>query len=90
MKKTTIMERNLLLWLPGALGFLAFIYGCQTIAREMSPGEMLYRAKCSSCHNIIEASRYEKEEWCLYIDEHGEKMTDEEKRMVLGYLAETD
>lgn len=84
------MERKLLLWWLGAIGFFALIYGCRTISREMSPGEMLYRAKCSSCHNVIAASRYDREEWRLYIDKYGKKMTDEEKRIVLEYLAKWD
>ena len=82
------MERKLLLWWLGAVGLLALIYGCRSTSREMSPSEMLYRAKCSSCHNVIEANRYEKEEWRIYIDEYGEKMTDEEKRIVLSFLAQ--
>jgi hypothetical protein len=69
---------------------LALIYGCRAISREMSPGEMLYRAKCSSCHNVIAASRYNREEWCLYIDKYGKKMVDDEKSMVLEYLANRD
>ena len=84
------MERKLLLWWLGAIGLLAFIYGCRTISREMSPDEMLYRAKCSSCHNVIAASRYDREEWRLYIDKYGKKMTDDEKRMVLEYLAKSE
>lgn len=61
-------------------------YGCQTMAAKMSDGEMLYLAKCSSCHNIIAPSSYDKEEWRLYVNKYGQEMTAEEKRIVLQYL----
>ena len=65
---------------------MIFVYGCVKIAKPMSDGQVLYRAKCSSCHNIIAPSRYDKEDWQLYLDKYGKKMTDEEKRAVLEYL----
>ncbi|NIP24063.1 MAG: hypothetical protein GWN67_10720 [Phycisphaerae bacterium] len=84
------MERKLLHWWFVAIGLLVLIYGCQTISREMSPGEMLYRAKCSSCHSVIATSSYDRQEWRLYIDKYGKKMTDDEKRIVLEYLVKPD
>jgi cytochrome c5 len=56
----------------------------------MSPGEMLYRAKCLSCHSVIAPGDHDEEEWRLYVDKYGKKMTDEEKRIVLGYLVAVD
>ncbi len=56
------------------------------MAKPMSDGQVLYLSKCSSCHNIIAPSRYDKEDWQLYLDKYGQKMTDEEKRAVLEYL----
>ena len=56
----------------------------------MSYGEMLYHAKYSSCHSIIEPSRHDKETWEIYVDEYGKKMTIEEKRVVLQYLVGFD
>ena len=80
------MEKKLLLWLSGAVGLFMLVYGCHNMATEMSDGEILYRAKCSSCHNIIAPSRYDKEKWHLYIDKYGQKMTDGEKELLLEYL----
>ncbi len=80
------MVKKLSLWLLGAIGLLALIYGCRNMAVEMSYGKMLYHAKCSSCHNIIEPSRHDEEIWHKYVDEYGRKMTIEEKRLVLQYL----
>ena len=65
---------------------MIFVYGCAMMAKPMSDGQVLYRSKCSSCHNIIAPSRYDKEDWQLYLDKYGQKMTDEEKRAVLEYL----
>ncbi len=84
------MVKKLLLWLLVAIGLVALSYGCQNMAVEMSGGEMLYLAKCSSCHNIIEPSHHNKETWEIYVDEYGKKMTDEEKQAVLQYLVDSD
>ncbi len=84
------MEKKVSLWLLGAIGLLALIYGCQNMAVEMRYSKMLYHAKCSSCHNIIEPSSHDKETWEIYVDEYGKKMTTEEKRAVLQYLVGSD
>ncbi len=60
------------------------------MAAEMSEGQVLYHAKCSSCHNIIEPSRHDKETWDIYVSEYGQKMTTEEKRSLLQYLVHAD
>ena len=74
----------------GGIGLIILVHGCGNIAKKMSAGEVLYRAKCSSCHNIIAPSRHDKELWRLYIDKYGEKMTAEEKQTVLRYLADSE
>jgi hypothetical protein len=56
------------------------------MAIEMNEGAALYSRKCSSCHNLIEPSRFGKEQWHLYIDKYGQKMTVEEKERLLYYL----
>ncbi len=84
------MKKKLLVWLFVLVGLFMLVYGCHDIAREMSDGEKLYLAKCSSCHNIIAPSRYDKEKWRLHIDKYGEKMTAEEKRRVLQYLTDSE
>ncbi len=84
------MVKKLLPWLLGAIGLVALSYGCQNMAVEMRYSKMLYHAKCSSCHNIIEPSSHDKETWEIYVDEYGKKMTTEEKRAVLQYLVGFD
>ena len=84
------MDKKLLLWLVGAVGLFALVYGCQNMAAEMSEGQALYHAKCSSCHNIIEPSRHDKETWDIYVSKYGQKMTGEEKGAVLQYLVGSD
>jgi len=80
------MDKKLLLWLVGAVGLFALVYGCQNMAAEMSEGQVLYHAKCSSCHNIIEPSRHNKETWDIYLSKYGQKITAEEKQLLLHYL----
>lgn len=84
------MEKKLSLWLLVAIGLVALSYGCQNMTVKMRYSKMLYHAKCSSCHNIIEPSSHDKETWEIYVDEYGKKMTAEEKRAVLQYLVGSD
>ncbi|MHC4535356.1 MAG: hypothetical protein ACYS6K_15505 [Planctomycetota bacterium] len=84
------MGKKSLLLLFGAVGLFMSIHGCQSMAIQMSVGEKLYRAKCSSCHNIIEPSCHNNETWQKYVDEYGRKITIEEKQLVLEYLAGSD
>jgi cytochrome c5 len=85
-----IMGKKLSLWVLGAIGLLALVYGCQNMAVQMSKGQMLYRAKCSSCHNIIEPSRHDQQTWDVYVEKYGQIMTVEEKQAVLQYLVDSD
>jgi len=57
------------------------------MAKPMDAGEIMYGRKCSSCHNLIEPSRFDKEQWKYYVDKYGKKMTNEEKQLLLDYLA---
>ena len=72
--------------LPGVAGLIVLVCGCADMAIEMSKGQMLYRAKCSSCHSVIARSRYGQERWRLYVDKYGRKITSEEKQTILQYL----
>jgi cytochrome c5 len=58
--------------------------------KEMNGGEVLYRKNCSSCHDLIEPGRFDREKWNTYAKKYGKKMTDEEKRVVLEYLGDSD
>jgi len=80
------MKKRLWLWILVLLMALPLFYSCQDDAKNFSNSEKLYSSKCSSCHNLIEPSRFDKETWHLHIERYGQKMTDEEKRVLLGYL----
>ena len=84
------MGKKLFFWFVGMASLIMLVYGCQNMAVQMSNGEKLYRAKCSSCHRVIEPVEHGEEEWRQYVDKYGKKMTDEEKRIVLGYLVAAD
>jgi hypothetical protein len=66
-----------------------FIYGCHSLTVKLNEGERLYKAKCSSCHNIIAPSRHNMQSWRFYVDKYGKNMTDIEKMIVLKYLEDS-
>jgi len=65
---------------------LIVIHGCQNMAAEMSRGQRLYASKCSSCHSLIAPQRHSKDEWIQYVDKYGQKITVEDKQILLEYL----
>ena len=71
----------------GFFGTCLLIYGCHNMAKPMGKGEIMYSRKCSSCHNLIEPSLFDKEQWQYYVDKYGKKMTNEEKQLLVDYLA---
>ena len=80
------MKKKLLIRLFGAVGALALVYGCYNNTKEMSVGEVLYRGKCSSCHNLIDPGRFAKEKWNTYVNKYGKKLTLAEKELLLNHL----
>jgi len=84
------MKDNSAAWLCRAIIVSVFVHGCHYTLTEMSRGERLYRAKCSSCHTVIPPARHDQETWRLYVDKYGKKMAAEEKRIVMEYLADPD
>ena len=64
-----------------------WLFGCQNTAVEMSDSQILYSAKCSSCHNLIPPDRHDRPTWSEYIDKYGQKLTAQEKDELLLYLA---
>lgn len=84
------MGKKLFPWFIVIAGLIILVYGCQSMAVYMSDGEKMYVAKCSSCHSVIAPGDHDEEEWRLYIDKYGKKMTGEEKQIVLEYLATGD
>ncbi len=71
----------------GFFGLCVLVHGCNNMAKPMDQGAIMYSRKCSSCHNLIEPSRFDKEQWQYYVDKYGQKMTIEEKPLLLDYLA---
>lgn len=80
------MKNTLFICLLGAAAVLTLLHGCQTTASQMSTADVLYRGKCSSCHNLIAPDKFDKDDWSKYVDEYGKKMTKDEKRILLDYL----
>jgi hypothetical protein len=61
--------------------------GCFGLGVQMSEGQRLYQAKCSSCHNLVEPERFDYLQWRSYIDKYGSKLSAEQKQFMLDYLA---
>jgi hypothetical protein len=51
-----------------------------------SYGEILYRSKCSSCHNLLSPSEHPYEKFEEYVNKYGKKLSDKEKGEILKYL----
>lgn len=66
----------------------AFAIGCASAVKDLDPGDRLYRAKCGSCHRLIEAHEHDTETWRFYVDKYGKKMSPDEKETVLGFLSQ--
>jgi hypothetical protein len=72
------------------LAALPLFFSCQNATVNYSDNEILYRAKCSSCHNLIEPVDFEKATWWPYIQKYGQEMKSEEKQRLLNYLSERE
>ena len=53
---------------------------------QRSPGELLYRARCGNCHQLRRPEQHDMAEWAYYVDKYGERMSDEQKQLVLAWL----
>ena len=67
-----------------------FICGCSTAPERGSStdqsDQLLYSAKCGSCHYLISPQEHDIETWVHYVHKYGKQMTDEEKQQVIDYL----
>lgn len=65
-----------------------FMYGCSSTAGTDigTPGRSLYASKCASCHRLLPPQDYTAEQWRHYVDKYGEKLTPEQKQVILDYL----
>ena len=54
--------------------------------KELSEGDRLYRAKCTSCHRLLKPKDYPDEKWQEAVKKFGKKLTDEERKKILEHL----
>lgn len=80
------MKKMVLICILGAGAILALLGGCQNNPSQLSPGDMLYRTKCSSCHRLVAPERLDREGWRRYVARYGKKMTAKEREVLLDYL----
>ena len=64
------------------------MYGCSSVAGTDigTPGRSLYASKCASCHRLLPPQDYTAEQWRHYVDKYGEKLSSEQKQVILDYL----
>ena len=64
------------------------LIGCHQGGRtQMSEGDRLYRAKCASCHRLVDPDEYENEQWHAFLADHGPRMTQAERTAIADHLA---
>jgi len=66
--------------------FLACAIGVSR--KQMTEGEKLYRARCRSCHTLIDPKEYSDEKWKIMVEMYGKKsnLSEPEKIQILEYL----
>ena len=69
--------------------FLLLVAGCATSIIYNSKGEELYYDKCGGCHRLYTKTKLSKEKWRREVEDMSKKakLSDEEKRMIIEYLA---
>jgi len=73
--------------LAGGLGCES---GGQLKSSKMSPGEKLYRARCASCHRLIDPKSQTDDEWPEYVEQYGKKLNTADQALILSYLQATN
>ncbi|UCC96979.1 MAG: cytochrome c [Phycisphaerales bacterium] len=81
--------KNLLIGSLASIGVFVAVHGCRSMAKPMRPGAALYSRKCSSCHSLIEPSRFDRMTWHHYVEKYGERLTLEQKQQLLYYLTDS-
>lgn len=68
------------------------LFSCMDAAKEAGAAEknqdLLYRAKCASCHRVYPPQKYTYQKFQNYVARYGKSLTDEERRRLLEYLKE--
>lgn len=67
--------------------YLFFLYGCSSQPRVSdSKGQVLYSAKCTSCHRLLPPQDYTADVWRQYVAKYGKQATEDEQQQILDYL----
>ncbi len=81
-------KKNVVFFDAVAAVFVGLFYGCHQIAvTDMEEGERLYRAKCASCHRLIDPGTRTPDEWHALLDHHGPRLTDTPRSAILNHPA---
>lgn len=76
------------------LSIILLLVGCAGSLDKgpWTQGQRLYRAKCRSCHKLINPKKHSDEEWKVFVEKYSEKsnLTESERRQILQYLLENN
>lgn len=80
-------RENIALCVLLVMGLAALPWGCHPATNApMSDGERLYRAKCASCHRLMDPEARCPEQWQALLVHHGPAMTEAERSAILTHL----
>lgn len=54
--------------------------------KEENRAEITYKAKCSSCHQLLPVKNYDANKLIKYMNKYGKNLTDEEKQTLIDYF----
>lgn len=92
MSASPIKKGIFLLCLMGLAGVWLLLYlllsGCSTPGERppVQAGQILYSAKCASCHRLLPAENYTAEVWQEYVIKYGKQATEQQRQQILYHL----
>jgi len=92
MSVSPIKKGIFLLCLMGWAGVWLLLYlllsGCSTPAERppVQAGQILYSAKCASCHRLLPPEDYTSDVWQEYVSKYGKQMAEAQRQEILNYL----
>ncbi|HDP98187.1 MAG TPA: cytochrome c [bacterium] len=86
------MKTNIVLTVGCWILFICIGCAGSLSQKTMTEGERLYRARCRSCHSLINPNKYSDSSWELFVEKYGQNinLTEKESRLILEYLTENN
>ncbi len=68
--------------------FFCRMYAAKEAYAQAQDPDLLYRAKCTSCHRLYPPQKHTYQKFQAYVIRYGKGLSDEERRRILEYLKE--